>query len=76
MNLGDLPATLFSPAKTAYIGFVVLAALERIEVTLPMFVIVTVLFILVEVGHNDYLRIRLNAKAKEKSARSRPEPPQ
>lgn len=70
MNLGDLPATLFSPAKTAYIGFVVLAALERIQITLCIFIVVTVLFIVIEVGHNDYMRIWLNAKATEKSEKS------
>jgi hypothetical protein len=72
MNLGDLPATLFSPAKTADIGFIVLAGLRRIATCLSIFAVVTLLFIIVEVVHNDLLRIWLKAKAMQGSQRSAP----
>ena len=62
--LGDLPATLFSPAKMAYIAYVLLAAL-KIRTNAPWweFFVVTIAFLVIEVYHNDYLRIRLNRAA-------------
>ncbi|MCP4201644.1 MAG: hypothetical protein GY769_06885 [bacterium] len=63
MNLGDLPATLFSPAKMIYIGYVLLAGLKRIETTLAAFLVFSAIFFVVEVLHNDFLRIVLNRKA-------------
>ncbi len=64
--LGNLPATLFSPAKMFYIAYVVLSALK----VLPNqswweFFLVTVAFLVVEILHNDYLRIRLNYAAEK-----------
>lgn len=66
MELGNLPATLFSPAKMFYIAYVILSALK----VLPKqswweFVVVTALFLAVEIIHNDYLRIRLNFAAEK-----------
>lgn len=63
---GDLPATLFSPAKMAYIAYVILAAL-RIPPNQPWweFFAVTAVFLAVEIFHNDYLRIRLNIAAEK-----------
>lgn len=62
--LGDLPATLFSPAKMAYIAYILLAAL-KIRTNAPWweFFVVTIAFLVIEVFHNDYLRIRLNRSA-------------
>jgi hypothetical protein len=63
---GDLPATLFSPAKMFYIAYVILAAL-KIRPNAPWweFFAVTVAFLFVEIFHNDYLRIRLNIAAEK-----------
>jgi hypothetical protein len=67
--LGDLPATLFSPAKMFYIAYVILTAL-RIPATQPWweFFLVTLAFLFVEIWHNDYLRIRLNIAAEKHRA--------
>ena len=64
--LGDLPATLFSPAKMFYIAYVILTAL-KIRANPPWweFFIVTAAFLLIEIYHNDYLRIRLNIAAEK-----------
>jgi hypothetical protein len=64
--LGDLPATLFSPAKMAYIAYVVLTAL-KIPANPPWweFFLVTAIFLIIEIFHNDYLRIRLNIAAEK-----------
>jgi hypothetical protein len=64
--LGDLPATLFSPAKMFYIAYVILTAL-KIPANQPWweFFLVTAVFLFVEVIHNDYLRIRLNIAAEK-----------
>ncbi len=63
MNLGNLPASLFSPTKIVYVGFLVLAALDRIRPSAWAYGLVSALFIAVEVFHNDFLRIVLNSKA-------------
>ena len=63
MSFDNMPATLFSPAKIVYVGFLVLAGLERIRPSAWVYVLVSVLFIAVEVIHNDYIRILLNRKA-------------
>ena len=69
MNIGDLPATLFSPAKLVYLGFLVLVGLHRISLRPSVYVIVSLLFIVVEIWHNDYYRIVLNGKAEAKKKR-------
>jgi hypothetical protein len=70
MNIGDLPAQLFSPAKIAYIAYVVFVGLGKLSTSLMEFLVVTVLFLMIEVFHNDFLRIWLNARA-ERGSRSR-----
>lgn len=63
---GDLPATLFSPAKMVYIAYVILTALKT-PPNQPWweFFVVTAAFLAVEIFHNDYLRIRLNIAAEK-----------
>lgn len=64
--LGDLPATLFSPAKMFYIAYVILSALKVLpNQSLFEFSVVTLAFLAVEIFHNDYLRIRLNIAAEK-----------
>lgn len=58
--LASLPMTLFSPAKMVYISYIILLILEKRTPPCWEFVLVSVLFIAVEIGHNDWLRIRLN----------------
>lgn len=64
--LGDLPSALFSPAKMFYIAYVVLTAL-KIPANPPRweFFAVTLAFLVIEILHNDYLRIRLNIAAEK-----------
>ena len=67
MSLGDLPATLFSPAKLVYIAYVVLLGLKVLPAPPAwLFLVISVVFIVVEVWHNDYYRIVLNNKANGK----------
>jgi hypothetical protein len=66
-TIGDLPATIFSPSKIAYISYVALTGLRILPApSLRMFVSISVIFWLAEVGHNDFLRIWLNNKAEKK----------
>lgn len=61
MGWEKLPETLFSPAKMAYMGFVLLAALGRFgELGLSAFIVVTLAFVALESFHNDFLRKVLN----------------
>lgn len=63
-SLGDLPATLFSPSKMVYIAYVALTGYKILPApSLREFLGLSVAFLLIEIGHNDYLRIRLNNKA-------------
>lgn len=61
MNIGDLPPAIFSPAKVVYVSFVILIGLKILPApSTALFLFVSLIFLLVEVFHNDYLRIRLN----------------
>ena len=55
------PDTLFSPAKIVFIGYVVLSIYGPLK-SQPWWIFppVAVLFLLVEILHNDWWRIRLN----------------
>jgi hypothetical protein len=69
--VAGLSATIFSPAKMVYIAYVLLTVL-RLPTHQPSwwcFGAVSVLFFIAEIGHNDWLRIRLNNSAE----RNRPE---
>jgi hypothetical protein len=62
-SLGDLPATLFSPTKMVYISYVVLTGLKILPPpNLWEFLGLSLAFLVIEIGHNDYLRIVLNRK--------------
>ena len=62
----NLPATLFSPAKIVFIGYLVLVALGRVETTKCELILFSLAFLIVEIGHNDFLRIKLNNWAQQK----------
>ena len=50
-----------SPAKIAFIGYVVLANTGKIEANLQQFMIVAAIFFFLQVLHDDFLRYALNA---------------
>ena len=59
-DLSKIPATIFSPAKMAFIAYVLLGALGKIATNMCQFIVVSVVFLFVQIAHDDYLRIRLN----------------
>lgn len=62
-KLSEIPAAIFSPLKMAYIGYIVLAAINKLGDDPPSFLTVTAVFIVLVVFHDDWLRIRLNRHA-------------
>lgn len=65
-KLPNLPSDLFSPARIAYIGYIVLVSVGKLDISYCCFFLVSVIFLIIEILHNDYLRIILNGKAKNK----------
>jgi hypothetical protein len=66
MDVGSLPAVIFSPAKMIYIAFIVLTGLKILPAPpFLLFFLVSVVFMIVEAAHNDYFRIRLNRAAEK-----------
>ncbi len=59
-ELAKLPATLFSPAKMVYIAYVIMLVWKTQQPSHCEFFLVSVLFLAVEIVHNDWGRIRLN----------------
>jgi hypothetical protein len=59
-ELAKLPATLFSPAKLVYIAYIILLIARTSTPSHCEFFLVSTLFLIVEIGHNDWGRIRLN----------------
>jgi hypothetical protein len=65
-KIGDLPAVIFSPAMMVYASFVILTGLKVLpSPSLVVFFLISVLFIIFEIAHNDYLRIKLNIAAEK-----------
>ena len=64
-SLANLPATLFSPAKMVYVAYILLMWKQKVPWSLCEFLGVSVFFLVVEIGHNDWGRIRLNNHANE-----------
>ncbi len=63
-SITDLPKTLFSPFKTFFIGYVLLIALDKITIAnFWEFFGVSLILMIFEIGHNDFLRIVLNNQA-------------
>jgi hypothetical protein len=66
MGIGDVAIHLFSPAKLVYMAYVVLAVLRGVSNTSKWeFFLVSALFIGAQIYHDDYWRIRLNARARK-----------
>jgi hypothetical protein len=65
-NLSKLPATLFSPFKTLYIGYIVLISLGKITISgFWEFFWVSIIIMIFEIADNHYLRIKLNKWAEK-----------
>ena len=62
----NLPSQLFSPGKTLYISYVVLNIFKDGTVDWWQFAFLSLLFAVLEIVHNDYLRIKLNHAACQK----------
>jgi len=62
-TVSSVGASITSPAKLAFVGYVVLAYHRDITVSTFQFISVALVFFLLQVMHDDYLRIRLNKKA-------------
>ncbi len=64
INLSDLPKTLFSPFKTLFIGYILLIAIGKITIAgFWEFFGISIIIIIFEIFHNDFLRIILNKQA-------------
>ena len=61
--LASIGRAFASPAKIAFIGYVVLAYAGKVNTNVCQFVVVTLAFLIVQVFHDDYLRIILNRTA-------------
>jgi hypothetical protein len=70
-TLGSLSASITSPAKFAFIGYVVLAYAGKVATSTLQFLLVASVFFVLQVIHDDYLRILLNRSAELKAAAKR-----
>ena len=68
-TLGSVGASITSPAKLAFIGYVVLAYAGKIATSTLQLLIVASVFFVLQVIHDDYLRILLNRLAELKAAK-------
>jgi len=64
-GIASLLATLTSPAKLAFFGYCLLAYAGKIPTSKWDFLAVAVLFLFIQVFHDDYLRIWLNIRAEQ-----------
>ena len=71
--LASVGSSITSPAKIAFIGYVVLAYTGKISTSTWEFIAVAVIFFIVQVLHDDYARIWLNKKAELQAEVSRAE---
>jgi hypothetical protein len=66
MGVGDVAIHLFSPAKLVYMAYIVVVVLRGVCNTSRWeFFLVSVMFVGVQIWHDDYWRIRLNARARK-----------
>lgn len=71
-GIGGFAIHLFSPAKVVYAAYVLIVILEKAGSTTKLeFAMVSILFLFVQILHDDYLRIRLNRKAASGERRQR-----
>jgi hypothetical protein len=58
--LASIGRSFASPAKIAFIGYVVLAYSGKIATGITQFIVVAAVFFLLQMFHDDYFRIVLN----------------
>ena len=63
MTMGKIAPQLLSPGRIAFVGYLVAIYLGKVETTKAEFLIVSVLYLLIDILHNDYIRIWLNKRA-------------
>jgi hypothetical protein len=64
--LASLGSAITSPAKIAFVGYVVLVYIGKIRPpAMWEFMLIILCFLAVQIGHDDYLRIVLNKKAQK-----------
>jgi len=66
-----LGASITSPAKIAFVAYAILAYSGKIHTSLCQFIIVAFFFFVLQVAHDDYLRIVLNRCAELRSDKAR-----
>jgi hypothetical protein len=75
MSIGDalssIPSAVTSPAKLAFIAYVILAYAGKITTSKSEFIAITLLFFAFQVLHDDYVRIWLNKKAELQADKAR-----
>ena len=65
-SMGDVAIHLVSPAKVVYVAYITLVVLRGVSNTSKWeFMCASAAFIVIQVWHDDYWRIRLNAKARK-----------
>ncbi len=69
-SIGSLGGSITSPAKLAFIGYVLLAYTGKIETSRWEFITIAVAFFILQVLHDDFARIWLNERAKQLVATS------
>lgn len=62
-SIASLGSAIAAPAKVAFVAYVIVTATGRIETSACTFLLVAVVFLALQVFHDDYLRIRLNERA-------------
>ena len=69
--LSSLGASITSPAKLAFIGYVVLAYKGKIPSSKWEFIAIATVFLFAQVLHDDYARIWLNRRAELQAEKAR-----
>ena len=64
--IGSLGSSITSPAKLSFIAYVILGYTGKISTSTWQFFVVAGLFFVLQVFHDDYLRILLNRLAERK----------
>lgn len=59
-SISKIPAEIFSPFKILIIGYIILIAMGKIQTNNSCFLSVMIPLVILEIFHNDCLRIILN----------------
>ena len=64
-SIGSLGGSITSPAKLAFIGYVLLAYSGKVETSRWEFIVVALVFFALQIAHDDFARIWLNERARQ-----------